>query len=146
MSLTRWEPFRALRRRDDAFDDLFREFFRRPLAEEDAIVPAVEVSEANGDVTVKMEVPGFEKDKIHVSVTDDVLTVRGETRKEEKEEDKKRNYYRQEIHYGAFQRALPLPVEVDAAKAKAELKNGVLTLTLPKTKAPKANEIKVAVA
>jgi HSP20 family protein len=143
MSLVRWEPFRNLRRRDDAFDDLFREFFRGPLGEPEAVVPAVEVSEANGDVTVKMEVPGFEKDQVHVSVADDVLTVRGEARKEER--DEKKNYYRQEIRYGAFQRMVPLPVEVDGAKAKAELKNGVLTLTMPKARAPKANEIKVSV-
>jgi HSP20 family protein len=91
-----------------------------------------------------MEVPGVEKDQIQLTVSDDVLTVRGETRKES--EEKRKNYYREEIRYGAFQRTVPLPVEVDGAKASAELKNGVLKITLPKSKQTKAHEVKVAVA
>jgi HSP20 family protein len=145
MSLIPWEPFRALRRRDDAFDEMFREFFRRPVFEEGEVIaePAVEVAETDGELTVKMEVPGVEKDQIHLTVTDDQLTVRGETRKEK--EEKRKNYYRQEIRYGAFQRSVALPVEVDASKAKAELKSGVLRVTLPKSGQPKAREISVAV-
>jgi HSP20 family protein len=145
MSLMSWEPFRALRRRDDAFEDLFREFFRRPMLPPDGggVEPAVEVAESDGEVTVKMEVPGVDKNQIHVTVADDQLTVRGEVRKES--EEKRKNYYRQEIRYGAFQRAVALPVEVDAGKADAELKNGVLKITLPKSKQPKAREINVAV-
>ncbi len=144
MSLIPWEPFRALRRRDDAFEDLFRDFFRRSIVEEGPIVPAAEVAESDGEVTVKMEVPGVEKDQIQLTVSDDVLTVRGETRKES--EEKRKNYYREEIRYGAFQRTVPLPVEVDGAKASAELKNGVLKITLPKSTHAKAHEVKVAVA
>jgi HSP20 family protein len=144
-SLRPWEPFRALRRRDDVFDDMFREFFRRPAFEDGGISePAVEVAESDGDVTVKMEIPGVEKDQIQLTVADDQLTVRGETRKES--EEKRKNYYRQEIRYGAFQRSVGLPVEVDASKAKAELKNGMLKITLPKSAQPKARDIKVAVA
>lgn len=59
-------------------------------------------------------------------------------------EGERRNYFRQEIDYGAFQRSIPLPVEVNAAKASAELKNGMLKVTLPKSKQPKAHEVKVA--
>jgi HSP20 family protein len=143
MSLIPWEPFRALRRRDDAFEDLFREFFRRPMAEMGEVEPAVEVAESDGDVTVKMEMPGVEKDQIQLTVADDHLTVRGEMRKES--EEKRKHYYRQEIRYGAFERAVPLPVEVEAGKATAELKNGMLKITLPKSKQPKAQQIKVAV-
>ena len=144
MSLMPWEPFRALRRRDDLFDQMFRELFRRPMFEEGELLePAVDVTESDGEVTVKMEVPGVEKDQLHLTVADDHLTVRGEARKES--EEKRKNYYRQEIRYGAFQRSVPLPVEVDAAKARAELKNGLLKISLPKSKQPKAQEIKVAV-
>jgi HSP20 family protein len=144
MSLIPWEPFRALRRRDDLFDPMFRGLFRRPTFEEGELLePAVDVAESDGEVTIKMEVPGVEKDQLHLTVSDDHLTVRGETRKES--EEKRKNYYRQEIRYGAFQRFVPLPVEVDAAKTHAELKNGVLTIALPKSKQPKAQEIKVAV-
>ena len=146
MALIPWEPLRALRRRDDVFDELFREFFRRPVSEEaeGVLAPPVEVAEADGEVIVTMEVPGVEKDKLQLTVSDDRLTVRGEARKES--EEKRKNYYRQEIRYGAFQRSVPLPVEVDASKAHAELKNGMLKVTLPKSKQPKAHEINVAVA
>jgi HSP20 family protein len=143
MSLIRWEPFRTLRRRDDTFDDLLPDFFRRSAFEGEVVEPAAEVAESDGEVIVKMEVPGVEKDKLQLTVDDDVLTVRGEVRKET--EEKRKNYHRQEIHYGAFQRAIPLPVEVDNTKASAELKNGILKVTLPKSKQPKAQEIKVAV-
>jgi len=143
MSLIRWEPFPA-RRREDPFEDFFRDFFRRPILEEpDVIEPAAEVAESDGEVTVKMEVPGVEKDQLQLTVADDQLTVRGEMRKES--EEKRRNYYRQEIRYGTLQRSVPLPVEVDAAKASAKLKNGMLEITLPKSKQPKAPEIKVTV-
>jgi HSP20 family protein len=144
MSLIRWEPFRTIGRRNDVFDELFREFFRRPMVEEGApLEPAVDVAESDGEVIVKMEVPGVEKDQLHLTVSDDELTVRGETRKES--EEKRKRYYRREIHYGAFQRSVPLPVEVDAAKAHAELQNGVLRVSLPKSRQPKAREIEVAV-
>ena len=143
-SLIPWDSFRAPRRRDDPFEDLFRDFFRRAPFEIPAIAePAAEVAESDGEVTVKMEVPGVEKDQIQLTVADDELTVRGESRKES--EQKRKNYYRQEIRYGTFQRSIPLPVEVDPAEAHAELKNGMLQVALPKSKQPKSQEIKVAV-
>ena len=140
-SLMRWDPFNALRRRDEVFDDLLRDIFGR---ETGALEPPVEVAESDGEVTVKLLVPGVEKDQIQVSVDQDVLTVRGEVRKEH--EEKKKNFYRQEIQYGTFQRAIRLPAEVEGTKANADLKNGTLTITLPKSKQPKAQQIKVAVS
>jgi HSP20 family protein len=142
MALVQWDPFRALRQRDERFDDLFRDLFQQS-AEAGALEPAAEVSETDGEVTVKLQVPGVEKDQVTVSVTDDVLSVRGEVRKEK--EEKKKNFYRQEIRYGSFERALRLPTEVDGSRANAELKNGVLQVTLPKSKQPKAHQVKVAV-
>jgi len=141
-SLMQWDPFRSVRRRDDVFEDLFRDVFGREEAR--ALEPPVEVAESDGEVTVRMLVPGVEKDQIQVAIDEDVLTVRGEIRKEH--EEKKKNYFRQEIRYGAFQRAVRLPAEVEAAKATADLKNGTLKITLPKSKQPKAQQIKVAVS
>ena len=137
-----WAPFRGLRRRDD-FDDFFREFFRTG-EEGNLMEPAAEVAESNGDVTVKMQVPGVPKDRLNISVAEDHLTVRGEVKKEE--EEKKKNFYRQEIRYGAFERTVPLPAEVNADKAKAELKDGILRITLPKADRPKARKIDVSVS
>lgn len=141
MALTHWDPFRAVRPRDDRFDDFFRGFFQP--GEDGALEPAAEVSETDGEVTIKLQVPGVEKDQVTVSVTDDMLSVRGEVRKEK--EEKKKNFFRQEIRYGAFERTLRLPAEVDGGHATAELKNGILQIVLPKTKQPKAHQVKVAV-
>jgi len=139
-AIVHWDPFRALRRRDDAFDDFFREFFTR--GEMDVIEPAADVAESDGEVTVKMAIPGVDKDQIKISVENGVLDVHGETRKET--EEKKKNYHRREIRYGAFRRAVALPTAVDVDKADAKLKDGVLTITMPKSKAAKGHEIKIA--
>ena len=141
-SLMTWDPFRALRRREDPFEDFFRDAFARETT--DLLEPPIEVAESEQDIAVKVLVPGVEKDQIQITVDEDVLTVRGEVRKER--EEKKKNYYRQEIRYGAFQRAVRLPAEVEGGKATADLKNGTLTITLPKSKQPKAQQIKVAVS
>lgn len=140
--LTTWDPFRALRRRDDAFEDFFRDMFSR--SEETVLEPPLEVGEGEQDITVKLLVPGVTKDQVQITVDEDMLTVRGEVRKEE--EEKKKNFYRQEIRYGAFQRSIRLPSEVEGGKATAELKNGMLKITLPKAKHPRAQQIKVAVS
>jgi HSP20 family protein len=140
-ALTHWNPFRSIEGREDAFQDLVREFFGRP---EGDLMPPIDVAESDGEVTVKMAVPGVEKDQISISVDDHTLNVRGETKKES--EEKKKDYYRQEIRYGSFARAVRLPAEVDAAKTAAELKNGMLKITLPKSKSPKAHSIKVNAA
>ena len=142
-SLVTWDPFRALRRRDDLFEDMFRDFFARG-GESDVLEPPVDVAEGPHDITVKVLVPGVEKDKLQITIDEDVLTVRGETHKEE--EEKQKNFFRREIRHGAFQRAVQLPAEVDAAKTTAALKNGTLTVTLPKSKQPKAQQIKVAIS
>lgn len=143
MSLVRWDPFRALRRRDrdDTFEDILRDVFGRGADE--MMEPAAEVSETEAEVTVKLAVPGVEKDQLRVTVADDTLTVRGELKKET--EEKKKNFYRQEIRYGAFQRSVVLPADVEAEKAAAQLKNGMLVVTIPKSKEPKAHQVQVAV-
>ena len=141
-SLMKWDPFRSLRRRDDFFEDFVRDFVGRE--QDGALEPPVEVAEGETEITVKMLVPGVEKDQLQVTIDEDVLTVRGEIRKEQ--EVKKKSYFRQEIRYGAFQRAVRLPAEVDAAKVTADMKNGTLNITLPKSKQPKAQQIEVAVS
>lgn len=139
-SLVRWDPFRALRRPDDTFDAFVREFFAR--GESEMIEPLADVAESNGEVTVKMAIPGVDKEEIHISVDNGVLDVHGETRKET--EEKKKDYYRQEIRYGSFRRAITLPAAVDVDKADAKLKDGILTITMPKSKATKGHQIKIA--
>ncbi len=140
MTLTQWDPFRTLRRRGDLLDDFVRDFFAR--GEPDAMAPLADVAESDGEVTVKMAVPGVAKEDIRISVDNDVLEVHGETRKET--EEKHKNYSRQEIRYGAFRRAITLPAAVDVERAAAQLKDGMLVITMPKSKVAKGHQIAIA--
>jgi HSP20 family protein len=90
---------------------------------------------------VKMWLPGVKPEDIQVSVTNGVLTIRGEV-KEEKEE-KEKTYHLRERRYGSFSRSVSLPNDVSADKADADFENGVLTLTLPKAEEAKAKTITV---
>lgn len=137
-AITRWDPFRALRRGDDFFEDMFRDFFQRGG---DVMQPPAEVAETDAEVTVKMMVPGVPKEQLQITVHDDVVNVRGEVKQET--EEKKKNYYRQEIRYGAFQRNVGLPCDVDSGKAAAKLENGMLVITLPKATEPKAKQVQI---
>jgi HSP20 family protein len=105
--------------------------------------PVVDFYEDKDDLVVKAELPGMEKQDIEVNVTDHRLTIKGEKKKEEKVEEE--NYYRTERSFGSFRRSLELPSDVQAEKAKASFRSGILEVRLPKTEVAKAKEIKVAV-
>jgi HSP20 family protein len=132
---------------DRLFDDFFgRGWLRpfaggRPLAEIAAFTPSVDVIDREDEVVVRAQVPGFSKEDIDISVSGTMLTIKGETKAEEKEE--KGDYYRCEITRGAFSRTLPLPAEVDDTKARAAMQDGVLELTLPKLEKSKRRRITI---
>jgi HSP20 family protein len=144
-NLVRWEPWSDLVSLREAMDRLFEESVVRPragwLAPLGAESLAVDMYETEDDVVVKTAVPGVKSEDIDVSITGDVLTIKGETKAEEKVE--KANYVRQERRHGAFARSLTLPSTVVADKAIAEFENGVLILTLPKAEEVKPKTIKV---
>ena len=144
-NIVRWEPFRDLISLREAMDRLFEESFVRPrtgwLAPLAAGALAVDVYETDQDVVVKSSVPGVKAEDLDITITGDTLTIKSETKAEEKVE--KANYIRQERRYGAFRRSLTLPTTIVAEKAKAEFKSGVLTLTLPKAEEVKPRTIKV---
>jgi HSP20 family protein len=106
--------------------------------------PSVDLYEEKDQVVVKAELPGITKDDIRVSISDDVLTIKGEKKKEE--EDTGKDYYRSERVYGSFLRTLPLPAEVNPEKAQATFRNGVLEIRLPKSEEAKKKMINVKVA
>jgi HSP20 family protein len=132
---------------DRMFDDFvgrrwLRPFgWERPLAEMPA-VPSVDVIDREEEVVVRAEVPGYKKEEIEISVADSSLTIKGETKTEEKEE--KGDYYRCEISRGAFARTVSLPAAVDDSKAKASMKDGMLELTLPKVEKSKRHTISIS--
>jgi len=141
--IVRWEPFRDLVTLREAMDRLFAESFVRPGAAFPMPFegPAVDVYQTKDDVVVKAAIPGVKPEDIEISVTGDVLTIKGEFKQEEK--IKEGGYVRQERQFGQFCRELSLPTQVNADKAKAEFEHGVLTLRLPKAEAAKPKSITV---
>jgi HSP20 family protein len=107
----------------------------------EARLPKLDVIDRDDEVIVKAEIPGVKKEDLHVSLTGNMMTIKGETKTEEKEE--KGDYYRCEISRGSFARSVMLPAEVDDSKAKAEMKDGMLEITLPKLEQAKKRDIKI---
>jgi len=139
--IARWEQ--QMERR---FADLFSGRIARLWGDGDDVEltePPLDLYEEENEVVVKTELPGMTKDDIQISFADNVLTIRGEKKKEE--EDKGKDYYRAERVYGAFVRSVTLPAEIIAEKARAVFKDGVLEIRLPKSEAAKKREIKVKV-
>jgi len=130
-------PFLTLHREmNRLFDDVFERFDSGvpSVLGRTASWPSIEVTASDKEVRVAAELPGMEEKDVELLVDDDVLTIRGEKRAET--EDKDRRF--SERYYGRFERVIRLPFEVEEDKAEASFKNGVLSVTLPKS--PKAQE------
>lgn len=104
-----------------------------------AAFPSMDIVNREKEILVRAEVPGFEKDDIAVSLTDRTLTIKGESRHEEEAEEG--DVHRHEIRTGSFSRVVTLPEDVDGRKAKATCKDGILELTLPKSRKAKKHSI-----
>jgi len=143
MALMKWEPSEGLTALRREMDRLFEEFAHGSGLRfwERAAEPAVEVSDTTEAVVVKVQVPGVSKDALQLNITENALTVKGEVKEEEKKEDK--NYHRQEFRYGAFTRSIALPAPVQAEKATAQLKDGVLEVTMPKSALAQVKQIPI---
>lgn len=142
--LTIWRPLQELRKE---MDRIWQEFFGKTYFPERYEVvewaPAVDVSETEDAVIVKADLPGVKPEDIEINIVDNVLTLKGEKKREV--EEKKENYYRVERFYGSFMRAIQLPTEVEIEKVKAQYKDGVLKISLPKKPEAKKKVIKVEV-
>jgi HSP20 family protein len=149
-----WEPFESLRRQiDRAFEDFgsWRWPFSRSAFEIEPLwrrelrgaSPAVDIVEKDKEYEITAELPGIEEKDVEVKLTNDVLTIRGE--KQEHKEEKKKDYYLSERHFGSFQRAFRVPEGIDPDKVEAAFKNGVLTVTLPKTPEAQKKEKKIQI-
>lgn len=137
-SLMRREPFEERLMRDSMERMMDRWFPRFVGAEGDLALDMYETKEA---VVVQVSVPGVNPDDVDISVIGDTLTIKGEAKSEKNVEEK--NYVHRELRYGRFARTVTLPTAVSVDKADAEFKNGVLTVTLPKSEEAKAKTIKV---
>lgn len=141
--VTPWKPLRELsnlrREMEDFWGNLAGEREFLPMRGE--WIPAVDVSETKDALVVKAEIPGMESKDIDISLSGDLLTIKGE--KKQKTEEKKENYHRIETHYGAFSRGIRVPVSVDSNKIEASYDKGVLKITLPKKEEIKAKQIEI---
>jgi len=142
--LTKWEPFSDLVSLRDDMDQLFETFFGQHSEDRKGFwTPILDIEESNGNIVVKAEIPGMEKDEIKVSVRNNMLSISGERKQEIETKDK--TFHRIERSYGKFSRTITLPSEVDADKIKAAYKDGVLNITLPKPESMKPKQIEVEI-
>jgi len=142
--LTRWDPFRDLQRLQDEVNRMFDDRLTTRSGESVGWTPACDIFEDEEGVTLRFELAGVEPKDVDIRFENGVLTLRGE-RKLEKE-DKRDNYHRVELSYGTFTRSFSLPGTIDAEKIKAEAKNGVLAVHLPKKPEAKPRAIQVKVS
>lgn len=128
------DPFSALQQElNRAFDDVWRGAgIPTPQFADTIGTPSVDVSEDDGNITVKAELPGLSEDDVDVTFADGVLRIAGEKTQETEDQDENREFYVSERAYGRFERQLPIGREVDEDNIDAAFKNGVLTITLPK--------------
>jgi HSP20 family protein len=151
-----WRPFEGLRREvDRLFEDFQLGAWRSPFGRGAFDVqpfwrgdlwsraPAVDIVDKENTYEISAELPGVDENSIDVKFSDGTLTIKGEKRDER--EEKKKNFYLAERRYGSFQRSFSIPAGVDADRIEASFKNGVLTVTFPKTPQARKNEKKILV-
>jgi len=139
-TIVRWEPLRDLVTLREAMGRMFDEGMIRPG---DMGSLTVDMYQTVDDVIVKASVPGVKPEDIDVSITGDMLTIKGEFKQDQKVEQDQ--YFYQERRFGQFCRQVTLPTRVKADKAQAEFEHGVLTLKLPKVEAVKPKSVKIKV-
>ena len=149
MAIVRWDPFRDLVGLQERMNRMFDESYRgaRTHSDEWAIggawAPAVDIYEHDGNIVLKAELPGIDPKSVDVRLENNTLTLRGERKFDT--DVKQDSYHRVERAYGSFTRSFTLPTIVDQEKMKADYKDGVLQVTLPKREEAKPKQINVAV-
>lgn len=154
MAMERWRPFGVTLERFDPVRDiqtevnrLFDSFFGRPVTLAGALgaerlwAPVADMYETKDDLVVSLEVPGVREKDVTVSITGDLLTVKGERKFEREIKDE--SYHRLERAFGKFERTIQLPMPVQSDKVKATYRDGVLEIRLPKVEEVKPKEIKI---
>ncbi len=138
MDLTPWNPFRDVDNISRELSSLF-DFPSRFLSRISS--PRVDVYQTENDVVVKAEIPGVSKEDLDLYIDENSINFSGQTKRESEFKDE--NAYRAERYYGSLSRTIPLPVEVRAEQAKAEYKDGILSITVPKAEPLKTKRRKI---
>jgi HSP20 family protein len=150
MTLSKWQPFKELstirQQMDRLFEDMLSVNDRDWLGLHSMAgvwTPAVEIKETDRELILKAEIPGIDAKDLEVEVGEDRVTIVGEHREEKSSENKEKNYFHSELHYGKFQRVIPLPMMIKTDAIKSDFKHGILTLTLPKVENMEKKVVKV---
>ena len=146
MALIRWDPFRDLSIMQERMNRMFEDAGRGWRGDEPSATttwsPAVDIYETENEIQVQAELPGVERKDIALNLEKNVLTLKGERRFEK--ETKQENYHRIERAYGGFSRSFSIPAIVDEEKIRAEYKDGILKIALPKKEQVKPKQIAIA--
>ena len=146
MAVIRWDPFRDLNTLQERMNRLFEDANRGWRVEEPSSTtswsPAVDIYETESEIIVQAELPGMERKEIELSLENNVLTLKGDRRFEK--EGKDENYHRIERSYGSFTRAFSIPAMVNEEEIKADYKEGVLAILLPKKERARSKQIEIS--
>jgi HSP20 family protein len=145
MAIERWHPFTELMSLRQAMDRLFDDSVVRPSRTSETLgevaAPALDIYQTPSEIVVKAALPGVKPEDLDIDITGDTLTVKGESKAEQKVN--REDYLYQERRYGAFSRSVALPSGLKLDKTEATMEDGVLTLTIPKAEVVKPKAIKV---
>ena len=145
MTLVNWDPFRELVGMRQAMVRLLEGGFVRParplVGWTEWAQPSLDMYQTPKEVVVKASLPGVKPEDVDIEISGNTLTIKGETKQEEKSEED--DHLCRECHYGSYYRAITLPQAVKGDKAEATFEDGVLTLTVPKTEVEKPKKIEI---
>lgn len=146
MNLVKWDPLKELEDVSSRLNRLFGRSQARTESNQLALpewTPSADISETDASYLIKAEIPGVNKEDVKVTLQDGILTISGERRQEKEEKGKK--YHRIERSYGSFVRSFSMPDDADESTVKAEFKDGMLNVTLPKSEKAKNKPKKIEV-
>lgn len=149
MNLVKWDPFRELEDMSSRLNRIFGRPALRTASDNELMavadwMPSVDISETDTAYLIKGEIPGVKKEDVKVTLQDGMLTIQGERKLEKEEKGKK--FHRVECSYGNFVRSFRVPDDADEAGVKAEFKDGMLNVTLPKSEREKPKSVNVTVS
>jgi HSP20 family protein len=144
MALIRWQPFQEVETLHRQMNQMFDELMASERQSATSWQPAIELQDTEDNLVLRLEIPGVDGKDIDIHVTREAVAISGEHRFEKKTQEK--GFFRSEFRYGKFQRVIPLPVPIQNDQVKADFKNGVLTLTMPKVTEARRTVIKLNLA